>query len=68
MRIEASVGRGAKMTDSISTRVGKLTLTAEMTPQLSLPYSEYHELARLFRQIDEHGLRHIVDAAEAADK
>ncbi len=61
MRIQASVGRGAKKTDSLSTRVGKLTLTAEFA---GLPFNEYGLLARLYRQIDNQGLNHVVEAAE----
>ena len=63
MRIQASVGRGAKKTDSIRTRVGKLTLTAQIA---GLPFNEYGLLARLCRQIDDHGVNHVVEAAENA--
>ncbi len=63
MRIQVSVGRGAKKTDSLTTRVGKMTLTAELA---ALPYDEYRLLSRLFRQINKNGLRHVVEASEAA--
>ena len=64
MRIQATIGKGAKKTDSICNRIGKLTLTAELS---GLPFDEYGLLSRLYRQIDKKGINHVVESAEARE-
>ncbi len=61
MKIAASIGKGAKKTDHLGTRVGKLTLTAELS---HLPFDEHRWLARLFRLIQQDGVEGVVVAAE----